>query len=161
MTGWRRPVAIIAGVTVVVEAFMLATDMGPRVGLVAALCAMVGVIVWLAVDFASEAEGSNGVFVSLPVEPEARPDRRVMRLRSGLAYGRADGASLESLRVSLVELIDDQLRAAHRIDRRDDPDAARVVLGDELDAFVNDSGAASVLLKPRSLDRILTHIERL
>ncbi len=161
MTGWKRPVAIIVGMTVVVEAFMLATDMGPRVGLVAALCAMVGVIVWLTVDLATEAEGSNGVVASLPVEPEARPDRRVMRLRSGLAYGRADGVSLESLRVSLVELIDDQLRSAHRIDRRADPDAARVVLGDELDAFVNDPDAASVLLKPRSLDRILTHIERL
>ena len=107
------------------------------------------------------AVGSGGVVAPLPVEPAARRDRRVMRLRSGLAYGRADGASLENLRLSLVGLVDDQLRAAHRIDRRQDPEAARVVLGDELDAFVNDPDAAAVLLKPRSLDRILTLIERL
>jgi hypothetical protein len=161
VTTWKRPIAIIVGATMVIEAFMLATDMGPRVVLVAALCAMVGVVVWLTFDLAGEAVGTSGVVAKLAVEPEARKDRRVMRLRSGLAYGRPDGASLESLRVSLVDLVDDQLLSVYRIDRCNDPDAARVVLGDELDAFVNDPDAATVLLKPRSLDRILTHIERL
>ena len=42
-----------------------------------------------------------------------RTDRRVMRLRSGLVFGRHDDTSLERLRESLVELVDDQLRAAH------------------------------------------------
>jgi hypothetical protein len=158
---WKRPVAVIVGATIAVEGFMLASGMGPQVALVAALCSLIGVAVWLALDLAKAAVGSSGVVVGLPVEPEPRADRRVMRLRSGLAYGRPDGASLEHLRLSLVELVDDQLLAVHRIDRRNDPGAARVVLGDELDAFVNDPGAAAVLLKPRSLDRILTLIERL
>ncbi len=161
MTSWKKAVALIAGVTIVVEVLMVATGMGPHVILVAALCTLVGVGAWFVVDLARVAVGAGGAVAPLPVEPAARSDRRVMRLRSGLAYGRADGASLENLRVSLVDLVDDQLRSAHRIDRREDPVAARVVLGDELDAFVNDPDAAAVLLKPRSLDRILTLIERL
>jgi hypothetical protein len=161
VTSWKKAVALIAGVTIVVEVLMVATGMGPHVILVAALCTLVGVGAWFVVDLARVAVGAGGAVAPLPVEPAARSDRRVMRLRSGLAYGRADGASLENLRVSLVDLVDDQLRSAHRIDRREDPVAARVVLGDELDAFVNDPDAAAVLLKPRSLDRILTLIERL
>lgn len=161
MTPWKKAVALIVGVTVAVEVSMAASGMGPNVIVVAALCALVGLGIWLVVDLVKVAVGSGGVVAPLPVEPAARRDRRVMRLRSGLAYGRADGASLEHLRLSLVGLVDDQLVSAHRIDRRADPEAARVVLGDELDAFVNDPDAAAVLLKPRSLDRILTLIERL
>ncbi len=161
MTSWKKAVAFIVGLTIVIELLMVTTGMGPNVGLVAALCALVGVGLWSVVDLAKVAVGSGGVAASLPVEPAVRRDRRVTRLRSGLAYGRADGASLERLRASLVDLVDDQLRSVHRIDRRVDPEAARVVLGDELDAFVNDPDGAAVLLKPRSLDRILTLIERL
>ncbi|MGA7756879.1 MAG: hypothetical protein WBL31_12600 [Ilumatobacteraceae bacterium] len=161
MTSWKKAVALIAGVTVVVEVLMFTTGMGPNIVLVAALCALVGVGLWFVVDLTRVAVGSGGAVASLPVEPAARRDRRVMRLRSGLAYGRADGASLENLRLSLVDLVDDQLRSVHRIDRREDPERARAVLGHELDAFVNDPDAAAVLLKPRSLDRILTLIERL
>ena len=161
VTSWKKAVALIVVVTVVVEVLMVTTGMGPNVVLVAALCALVGVGLWFVVDLAKVAAGSGGVVASLPVEPAARRDRRVMRLRSGLAYGRADGASLENLRLSLVDLVDDQLHSVHRIDRREDPERARAVLGDELDAFVNDPDAVAVLLKPRSLDRILTLIERL
>jgi hypothetical protein len=161
VTPWRKAVALIVGITVVVEVAMVASGMGPNVIAVAAVCALVGVVVWFVVDLAKVAVGSGGMAAPSPVEPATRSDRRVMRLRSGLAYGRADGASLQNLRVSLVDLVDDQLRSVHRIDRREDPEAARVVLGDELDAFVNDPDAAAVLLKPRSLDRILTLIERL
>ena len=103
---------------------MVTAGMGPNVVLVAALCALVGLGVWFVVDLARVAVGSGGVAAPLPVEPAARRDRRVMRLRSGLAYGRADGASLENLRLSLVDLVDDQLRSVHRIDRREDPERA-------------------------------------
>ena len=161
MNSWRRPVAVIVGGTILVVALMLAADMGPHVGLVAALCALIGAGTWLVLDLARVAVGSSGVVTVVPAEPAARNDRRVMRLRSGLAYGRPDGASLDNLRQSLVDLVDDQLRSVHRIDRSNDPDRACVVLGAELDAFVNDPDAADVLLKPRSLDRILTLIERL
>ena len=85
-----------------------------------------------------------------------------MRLRSGLAYGQRNDASLEQLRTSLVELVDDQLLAVHQIDRADDPDAARAVLGDELyDVRRRPRHRPASSARPRSLDHILTLIERI
>jgi hypothetical protein len=161
VSSWKRPVALIAGVTMLVEILMALSGTGPEVLLVAALTGMVGVTVWLAVDLGGAAIGSSGSAAAPAPEPTARPDRRVTRLRSGLAYGRADGVTLDNLRLSLIELVDDQLRAVHRVDRSEDADAARAVIGSELDVFVNDPDAAATLLQPRSLDRILTLIERL
>jgi len=117
--------------------------------------------VWFVIDLGTAAVASSDLASAPAPEPAARSDRRVTRLRSGLAYGRPDGVTLENLRLSLIELVDDQLRAVHRIDRAADADAARDVIGDELDAFVNDPEAAATLLQPRSLDRILTLMERL
>jgi hypothetical protein len=85
----------------------------------------------------------------------------VLRLRSGLKYGFRDDTPLERLRASLVELVDDQLRSAHRVDRVEDPDKARSVLGAELSRFVDDPSAAHELAQPQQLDRILTLIEQL
>ena len=79
-----------------------------------------------------------------------------MRLRSGLSYAQHDDVALERLRASLVDLVDDQLMAAHQIDRIEDPDAARKAIGDELYAFVDGASAARRLTQPRSLDHILT-----
>ena len=161
MSSWKRPVVLIVGITILIEVLMALSGMGPEILLVAALTGMVGVALWFIVDLGTAAVGSSGPAGAPAPEPTARPDRRVMRLRSGLAYGRPDGVTLENLRVGLIELVDDQLRAVHRIDRAEDADAARVVIGGELDAFVNDPEAAATLLQPRSLDHILTLIERL
>ena len=51
--------------------------------------------------------------------------------------------------------------AAHQIDRSEDPDAARKALGDELYAFVAGTATRRRLAEPRSLDHILTLIERI
>jgi hypothetical protein len=85
----------------------------------------------------------------------------VARLRTALAYGRPDGPTLERLHASLVAAIDDQLLTVHQVDRAHDPGAARAIIGDELQAFIDDPDAPALLGRPRSLDRILTLIERL
>ena len=69
MTSWKKAVALIAGVTVVVEVLMFTTGMGPNIVLVAALCALVGVGLWFVVDLTRVAVGSGGAVASLPVEP--------------------------------------------------------------------------------------------
>ncbi len=84
-----------------------------------------------------------------------------MQLRTGLAYGRPDRASLLQLRATLVDLVDDQLRAVHLIDRAEQPDAARAVIGDDLYAFVTDPDSATMLTEPRRVDHIVTLIERI
>jgi hypothetical protein len=159
MRSWRRPVATIVGVTIVVDVLMIVTGMGPQVVLVAALGGLVGVAWWFLSDLADVALGTSGATAGPASAPEARPDRRVMQLRTGLAYGRPDRASLVSLRASLIELIDDQLRTVHQIDLAEDPDGARAVIGDDLYVFVDDPDSATMLTQPRNVDRILTRIE--
>jgi hypothetical protein len=84
-----------------------------------------------------------------------------MSLRNGIAYGRPDDASTDRLRAALVDLVDDQLLAAHGIDRRTDPKRAAAVMGATLTAFVDDPALGRRLTKSRDLDRIVTLIEQL
>jgi hypothetical protein len=140
---------------------MVVADTGPDVVLVAALCVLIGVGLWFISDVMSSTVESTDLVTGMTPATDPATDRRVMRLRSGLVWGRHDDTSLERLRASLVELVDDQLRSAHQIDRIEDPDAARAVLGDELFAFVDDPRAAHDLAQPHQLDRTLTLIEEI
>lgn len=161
MRSWKRPVAAIAAAAILVDAFMVVTDTGPDVVLIAALCVLVGAALWFTSDLMnSTAEATElAAAPNLPLPPAT--DRRVMRLRSGLVYGRRDDTSLERLRATLVELVDDQLRAVYQIDRVEEPDRARVVLGDQLWRFVDDPRTAHELARPNQLDRTLTLIEQI
>jgi hypothetical protein len=152
---------MIVGATIVVDVLMAVTGMGPQVVLVAALGVLVGAGVWFLADLADVTDGATAVPMGTTKEPAARADRRVMQVRTGLAYGRPDRASLVQLRATLVDLVDDQLRAMHFIDRAEQPAAARAVMGDDLYAFVTDPDSATALTDPRRVDRIVTLIERI
>jgi hypothetical protein len=157
----RRPVLLIVAITIAVEVFMIATGMGPDVLLVAAAAATVGVGAWLVVDTAESIPSVSPIASTAPQQPEHRVDRRVTRLRSGLAHGQTDRVSAERLHTSLVVIIDDQLRAGHQIDRHADPAAAAALIGPELTRFIDDPTARISLPSTGQLDRILTQIERL
>lgn len=161
MRSWKRRVAAIVGITIVVDIGMVLTDMGPDLGLVTALCILLGVGLWFISDLTNATTDSSAMTTGPAAASAESTDRRVMRLRSGIVYGQRGSNSLERLRTTLVDLVDDQLRAAHQIDRAEDPDAARAVLGDDLYAFVDDPGAADDLAEPRRLDRIVTLIEQI
>lgn len=156
----KRPVLIIVGLTIAVEVLMIVSGMGPDVLLVATVAATIGVGAWIVVDTA-EAVPSVVPMVGARQEPTHRVDRRVTRLRSGLALGQTDTLSAERLHTNLVAIIDDQLRAVHRTDRAIDPAAATAIIGPELAAFIDDPAARTSLPGPGDLDRILTQIERL
>ena len=161
MKSWIRPVAAIATLTIVVDGFMLLADTGPNLALVTALCVVVGVALWFIADLVNSTVEISELALLPPSPPTHLTDRRVMRLRSGLVYGRRDETSLEQLRAGLVDLVDDQLGAVYQIDRAEDPGAARAVLGDQLFEFVSDPKAARGLERPQQLDRIVTLIERI
>jgi len=161
MRSWKRPVAAIAGITIVVDLSMVLSDMGPDLGLVTALCVVLGVGLWFISDLMNVTIDPAEIATSSAPASAESTDRRVMRLRSGLLYGQRGSNSSERLRATLVDLVDDQLRAAHHIDRVEDPDAARAVLGEVLYAFVDDPGPADELAEPRQLDRIVTLIEQI
>ncbi|MET0663621.1 MAG: hypothetical protein ABWZ42_10865 [Ilumatobacteraceae bacterium] len=161
MRTWRRPVATIVAITVAIELLLVVSGSGPAVLLIAALCGLVGVVMWFIADLAEVVLDPSDVDVerSTP-EFTGQTDRRVMRLRSGLAYTR-DDESLERLRATLVELVDDQLEAVHHIDRAADPVAASAVLGRDLSTFVGDPHAAGRLARPSEVARVLTLIEQI
>jgi threonine dehydrogenase-like Zn-dependent dehydrogenase len=161
ITATRRPLLIIVVATIAIELFMIVTGMGPDVLLVAAAAASIGVGAWIVVDIAEATPSVAPIGAAAPRQPEHRVDRRVTRLRSGLAHGQSDQFSAERLHGSLVEIIDDQLMAAHQIDRTSDPDAAATAMGSELARFVDDPAARVSLPGTRELDRILAEIERL
>ncbi len=97
MRTWKGPVAAIVGITVVIELLLVVSRSGPAVLLIAALCGLVGVVFWFIVDLAEVTLDSSESDVE-PSGPQfvGRTDRRVMRLRSGLAYTR-DDETLERL----------------------------------------------------------------
>jgi hypothetical protein len=162
MRTWARPVAVIASVTLVANLAMVLLGMGPNVLVLTALGGLIGMTVWTVADLADATPASAPIDANVRPAPSPRSERRVTRLRTGLAYAGPNGLVFEQLHESLVEVIDDQLRVAHRIDRTTDPAAARAVIGDELQAFIDDRAtAATTLARPRRLDRILTLIEQL
>lgn len=162
MRSWTRPVAAIVAVTLVVDIAMVVSGMGPNLLLVTALGALVGVTVWTVVELADTTPVTAPINVDAQPAPPPRGERRVARLRTGLSYAGSNELVFEQLHESLVNVIDDQLRAVHQIDRSLEPDAARAVIGDDLQSFVDDRAAATAALaQPRRLDRILTLIERL
>jgi len=161
MRSWARPLVAIVAIAIAVDALMVIGGMDPNLLLVAAVGIVVGVVVLFIKELVNAPLDSAVVPIELADLPSARVDRRVMRLRSGLTYAQHDDVALERLRASLVDLVDDQLIAAHQIDRTEDPDAARKVIGDELYAFVEGTATARRLAQPRSLDHILTLIEQI
>jgi len=161
VTASKRPVLVIVAITIIVEVFMIVSGMGPDALLVAALAAIIGVGVWVLIETAEAVPAPVPNGATSRQGPEHRVDRRVTRLRSGLAHGQTDSLSAERLHDSLVAIIDDQLRADHQIDRNVDPAAANAIIGPELAAFIDDPSARVSLPGTRELDRILTRIERL
>lgn len=155
----RRPLVLIALAVVVVEAALLLTDTGPDILLVAALVIAVGTLIWLPT--------SLGESIARPAPPPAppelttvRPDLRTTALRQVLSGGTTNPRHAERIRQQLVELVDDELRDVHGVDRTTDPDRAREVLGPDLDRFVTDPETASTLT-PRRLGHIVALIERI
>jgi hypothetical protein len=159
---WTRPVAAIAVITLVANVAMVVSGMGPNVLLLTVLGGLVGVMIWTLTELADTTPAAAPISANVRSAPPPRSERRVTRLRTGLAYAGPNGLVFEQLHGSLVDVIDDQLRVAHQIDRASDPDAARAVIGDELQAFIDDRDTATTALaRPRRLDHILTLIEQL
>ena len=154
-----HPAVLIVGGALAVDALMLATDMGPDLIAVTILGLLVGTAIWFMSDVGPTAVRPHPATAGArPLEQRA--DLRITTLRQALAYGASDHYLAERVHTSLVDVIDDELRVTHGIDRATDPDAAAAVLGAELTAFVADPDAATTMTA-RSLARIVTLIEEI
>ena len=97
IASWR-PLAVVATGTAAVAVFMLLSGMGPELVLVIALGLLVGLGGWRLATLADATPTESTGAIGERAAPAARADRRVMRLRTGLAYGRPDGITLERVR---------------------------------------------------------------
>lgn len=153
------PVTSIVVTIVVVEGFLLFTDTGPNVLLVAGLVVLASGIVWLVNDLGRDAARPHPA-PPLASPTASHPDLRITTLRQALATGGRDRNLTDRIRGSLVELVDDELLANHGIDRHHDPDAARAVLDPALQRFIEHPDAAQAMTT-RSLAAVVTLIEAL
>lgn len=155
----RRHLAIIGAAVLAAELILLAFDTGPDLLLVAALVGLLAATV----SFATSLIGFVARPVPTPAAPDTSPtfpDLRSTALRQALAPGNGDNRRAERIHEQLAAIVDDELTETYGIDRDADPDAARRVLGDELDSFISDPAAAGSLT-PRRLDRVVTLIEQI
>lgn len=157
----RRPPILIGAVPVVAVLVMAVLGMGPNVPLVIALGVFLGAATWCVTDLDRRAQREVRRVTRRSWTPTGPTDRRVSSLRNRLAYRTYDPYVTARLHESLVELIDDQLAAAHGIDRAADPETARALLGETLHRFVNDPETSHLLSSEARLAAIVTEIERL
>lgn len=161
MSASWRPIAATVCVTVVAAALMVVTDMGPALPLIAGLGALLGAVIWYTVDLEAEVDDSGVVPSRRVPTAVVRTDFRVSSLRSGLAFRGREDRTVRELHDTLVAVIDDELAAAHGVDRHTDPAAAGAILGTELWRFVTEPEPGRSLARPSQLDHILTLIERI
>jgi hypothetical protein len=154
---WRAVLAV-AGLVVAVELAAAATGMDPQVALLGALvvacCAVVGAVRAVAVSVATPVSWPE----PLP-DVDVSTDWQVAALRSRIAFGADDRAADELLRATLVRLVDDRLRTEHGVDRHDDPERAKAILGGELYAFSTEPAGGPKHGRRRDLERIVSLIE--
>jgi hypothetical protein len=157
---WRRRVATAAGCWFVLCVVMAALDLSPRVVLLAGITAAVVAVSSLVTDLADA--GVPTTWDALHhAEPLARgADLRLRALQGQMVHGGTidDGRELHRM---LVELADDQLRAAHGVDRAVDPARADALLGTDLSRFVHQPPAPKQLADPLYLDGVIAAIESL
>jgi hypothetical protein len=147
---------VAAGVVVAVAAWW---NMDPQPVLLGALVLVVLGGAWAVGAVARSTAPPVAWPPAQPAEDDHRIDWQVAALRIRVEFGATERGSSDRLRESLVAIVDDRLEAEHGIDRREDPQAARAVLGDDLSRFVVDPGGSP--WRRKDLERIVTRIEAL
>ena len=138
--------------------FMFATDTGPDLLVSSAVLAVAATAVWFALKVGRRTARPGPVALR-PDPPVAFPDFRVTSLRQAIVAGSEDARLAERLRQRLIDIVDDEL-LAHGVDRAEEPDVARAVLGADLDRFVSDPESVRSMT-PRRIAALVTRIEKI
>lgn len=159
---WTRTLLGTVALTALSVAFMLGTSMGPNVALVVGLGGLSGAAVWLLASVVGPAAPAI-VWRSGELQDSSRTglDSLERGWRYRVPASQRDDRAADRLHQLLVEILDARLTAHHGIDRRQQPEAARQILGDELARFADDPRAASALPQLRNATRIVARIEQI
>ena len=157
---WRGRLAVLIVVWALLAVSMAVADMRPRVLLLGAAVGGAAIALWVAVDLAAATRPAQWYPVVEAPSAGYTSDARISTIRMRIQSAADHGSNGTRLHAALVELIDDRLFAEHGIDRFEDPNRARAVLGDELMRFA-ESPASRELADQRTLAHLLSLIERI
>lgn len=153
----RRRALVVVGAWLVLVGSLWASDSQPALIAFAGIVAAFAAVVFAGVDVGSGMQRVEWT-TSNPRRPAAAEhDPRVNYLRHRVQAAWLTGST--EISDTLVELVDDRLRAHHRIDRATHPQAADQLLTPTLRRLL--SGPRRQTATPRELERILTDIEAL
>lgn len=152
----RRLVVVLASWLVLVVVLAI-SDARPSVWVLGGLVAAIAAAVYVLVDLADTVEGVEWTRRGRRQTPVRTTDSRINAVRSKALGSWWAGAA--DIGVTLVDLVDDRLRAHHRVDREADPAAAAALLTPALRELVAAPRRSS--FSPRELQDLLTDIEAL
>jgi len=151
----RRIAAIVIAWALLVLALWVSHSR-PAVFVLGGILAALGATLFLALDLADAVDGLEWSPRARQY-PARRTDPRVAWLHHKVQSARWSGST--EISDTLIELVDDRLRAHHHIDRAEDPAAAAAVLSPALRTLVE--GQRPMARSSRELQQLLTDIEAL
>ena len=160
----RRAIALVS--TVVVG--WLGTywlGMRPSVVLLAAVTAASFALAWAVTDLHASVAAIEWRPPHRARTPWLRVDPRFSRLSRSFTDGTDPDVVARQVHASLTQVIDDRLLRRYGVDRTQDPEAAREVLGPQLARYVEAPAGATLAFTSRNaadeLSELLTRIEAL
>jgi hypothetical protein len=152
----RRITAIVIAWALLVLALWVSHSR-PAVFVLGGIVAALGATLFLALDLADAVDGLEWSPRARQQYPARRTDPRVAWVRHKVQSARWSGST--EISDTLIELLDDRLRAHHHIDRAEDPAAAAAELSPALRILVERERPTA--RSPRELQQLLTDIEAL
>jgi hypothetical protein len=157
---WAGRAAGAAALWLLVLGYAYLDDRTPHVvGLAAAVTAILAVV-WLSVDAFEDTRPTYWRIHATRI-PTRTFDPRFSRLSQMLAEASDRRAAAEAVHSSIAAVTDALLRDKFRIDRHDDPAAARALLGDEVWVYLNDGHGNDKNVFSERLLGVLARLESL
>jgi hypothetical protein len=152
---------VLIGVWIVLAVSMAIADMEPRVVVLGAALAGAATAIWVVVDVGTGTRPMQWYPVVETPFPGHTSDARISTIRLRIQSVGDPGSHGTRLHAALVELVDDRLFTEHGIDRFEQPERARRVIGDDLMRFVSSPPSPRELADQRTLEHIVSLVERI
>ena len=153
----RRVVGLSVGVWLLVSLSLLASGWDPDVLVLGGIVLAGAVGIYVIVDLASGVRRAKWPSVRNRSDTERRHQERVQVLAGGLYQSEWSDAA--EIRSTLLEVMDDRLKAEHDVDRHGQPEAAAALLSPRLQRLA--AAPSRRLADPREIRSVLSDIEEL
>lgn len=145
----------------VIAAVAIGTGRELNVGYLLAAALVLSTVGWLASDLLPRVSYPSWTISAAYTPRQPGTDLRLERFTDRLTSGVDRDAVAHDVHRVLSEVIDERLRRVHGIDRMGDPEAAALVLGPELNAYLVERPHLNRTGQAQKLSALLTRIEAL